>query len=262
MSTSRHEKAVHFRAMHAGPRALLVANPWDAGSARALAQAGFRALATSSGASAAALGRRDGTLTRDQVLAHVHSVTSAVDLPVSADLEDAFGASPELVAETIRLVAEGGAVGGSIEDYGGTDQKALYSFDRAVARVAAAAEAARGLSFPFTLTARAENFLRGTPDLDDTILRLQAYERAGADVLFAPGLPDLASVRAVCAALSKPVSFMVGLKGKSFSVEALEEVGVRRISLGGSLYRLAMRAVTDAAREVLEDGTFGFVERS
>lgn len=262
MSGSQYEKAVHFLNLHAGPRALLVANPWDAGSARSLAHAGFLALATSSGASAAAIGQRDGTITREQALAHVRSVAGAVDLPVSADLEDGFGESPEVVAETIRLAAEAGAVGGSIEDYGGAGDKALYPFELAVERVAAAAQAARRLAFPFTLTARTENFFRGKPDLDDTIRRLQAYQRAGADVLFAPALPDLESVRAVCAALSKPVSFMVGLRGKSFSVAELEAAGVRRISLAGSLYRVAMRAMHDAAREVLDAGTFEYVERS
>jgi len=262
MSKTQQEKATDFRDQHAGPRALLMANPWDAGSARALASAGFRALATSSGASAAALGQRDGTLTREQALAHVRSVALAVDLPVSADLEDGFGEAPETVAETIRLAAAAGAVGGSIEDYGGANQKALYALEHAVARVAAAAAAARALPFPFTLTARAENFFRGKPDLDDTIRRLLAFERAGADVLFAPGLPDLASVRAVCAAVGKPVSFMVGLKGKSFSVAELEAAGVRRISLAGSLYRVAMKAVADAASEVLASGSFGYVERT
>ena len=262
MTKTQLEKATDFRAWHTGPRALLMANPWDAGSARALAAAGFRALATSSGASAAALGQRDGTLTRDQALAHLRSVVLATDLPVSADLEDGFGEAPQTAAETVRLAAEAGAVGGSIEDYGGTTQRSLYAFEHAVARVAAAAEAARALPFPFTLTARAENFLRGQPDLDDTIRRLQAFERAGADVLFAPGLPDLASVRAVCTALHKPVSFMVGMKGRSFTVAQLEAAGVRRISLAGSLYRVAMKAVADAASEALEHGTFGFAERS
>lgn len=259
--SSQQDKAVHFQALHAAPRALLIANPWDVGSARALAHAGFQALATSSGASAAAMGRRDGTLTREQALLHVQSVVGAVDIPVSADLEDGFGASPDVVADTIRLAAEAGAVGGSIEDYGGAADKALYPFDQSVERVAAAVEAARTLPFPFTLTARAENYLRGKPDLDDTIRRLQAYERVGADVLFAPGLPDLESVRAVCAALHKPVSFMAGVKGKSFSVAALEAAGVRRISLAGSLYRVAMRAMNEAAREVLDSGTFSYAER-
>jgi 2-methylisocitrate lyase-like PEP mutase family enzyme len=262
MTNLQYERAVRFRTLHDGPGALVMANPWDPGSARALASAGFLALATSSGASAAALGKRDGELTRDEVLAHVRSVAAATDLPLSADLESGFGDDPETVAETIRLAAEAGAIGGSIEDYGGPEERRLYSVEQAAARVAAAADAARKLAFPFVLTARAENFLRGAPDLPDTIARLQAYERAGADVLFAPGLPDLESVRAVCAAVRKPVNYMVGLRGRSFSVRELELAGVRRISLAGSLYREAMKALTAAASEVLHAGTFAYVERS
>jgi 2-methylisocitrate lyase-like PEP mutase family enzyme len=181
---------------------------------------------------------------------------------VSADLEKGFGDSPETVAETIRQAADVGLVGGSIEDATGDKNKPLYDFDFAVLRVAAAVQAARSLSFPFVLTARTENFLRGNPDLDDTIKRLQAFEKAGADVLFAPGLPDLAAVRAVCAAVTKPVNFMVGIPGKSFSVAELEAAGVRRISLATSLYWAAMTGMLDAAREVAEHGTFGYLDRS
>jgi 2-methylisocitrate lyase-like PEP mutase family enzyme len=261
MSTiSQLERAQQFRALHEGPRAFVIANPWDAGSARTLSAKGARALATSSGASAAALGRRDGQLGRAAALEHVRAIFQVTELPVSADLEDGFGAAPEVVAETIRLAAEAGAVGGSIEDFSGAD-RALFERELAVARIEAAAEAARRLPFPFTLTARAENFLRGNPSLEDTIERLLAYERAGADVLFAPGLPDLQSVRAVCGALHKPVNFMAGIKGASFTVSELEAAGVRRISLAGSLYRHAMRALVEAADEVFVHGTFGFVER-
>jgi len=256
------EKATRFRALHDGPGAFVIPNPWDAGSARILAALGFQALATSSGASAGVLGKRDGKVTRDEALAHAHAIVAATDLPVSADLEKGFGDEPSDAAETIRLAAEAGLVGGSIEDATGNRDRPLYDVGHATERVAAAAQAARALAFPFTLTARAENFLRGNPDLDDTIRRLQAYEKAGADVLFAPGLPDLAAVRTVCAALSKPFNFMVGIKGKSFTVAELEAAGVRRISLATSLYRAAMRGLLDAAREVNDGGTFGYLDHA
>lgn len=261
MTATQIEKANRFKALHAGPRPFVIANVWDEASARLLAGLGFSALATSSGACASALGRNDGEVSRDETLAHARAIVSATNLPVSADLEKGFGDAPEIVAETIRLAAAIGLAGGSIEDATGNKDKPLYDFDFAVERVAAAVEAARALPFSFTLTARTENFLRGNPDLDDTIRRLQAFEKAGADVLFAPGLPDLNAVRAVCAALSKPVNFMVGIKGKSFTVAELEAAGVKRISLATSLYRAAMTGLLDAAREVKEQGTFGFVER-
>lgn len=234
-------------------------NPWDAGSARVLASLGFAALATSSGAAAGVLGRRDGEISRDQALAHARAIVDATDLPVAADLENGFGDDPDDVALTIRLAAEAGLVGGSIED--ARNDRRLYPLSQAVERVAAAVEAARALPFPFTLTARAENFLRGNPDLDDTLVRLQAYEKAGADVLFAPALPDLAAVRAVCAAVRKPVNFMVGIKGRSFSVAELQAAGVHRISLATSLYRAAMAGLLQAASEVKEQGTFAYVDR-
>jgi 2-methylisocitrate lyase-like PEP mutase family enzyme len=207
------------------------------------------------------LGRRDGQVTRDEALEQARAIALATDLPLSADLEKGFDDAPDVVAETIRLAAATGLVGGSIEDATGDKDKPLYDFDYAVERVAAAVQAARALPFPFTLTARTENFLRGNPDLDDTIRRLQAFEKAGADVLFAPGLPDLAAVRAVCAAVSKPVNFMAGIKGKSFTVAELEAAGVRRISLAASLYRAAMSGLLEAAREVKEKGAFGFLDR-
>jgi 2-methylisocitrate lyase-like PEP mutase family enzyme len=199
-------------------------------------------------------------VTRDEALAHAHAIVMATDLPVSADLEKGFGDAPEAAAEAIRLAGEVGLVGGSIEDASGSKDKPIFDFQHAVERVAAAAEAARGK--PFILTARSENFLRGKPDLDDTIRRLQAFEKAGADVLMAPGLPDLAAVRAVCAALKKPVNFMAGIKGKSFPVRELEAAGVRRVSLATSLYRAAMSGLVEAAREVRGQGSFGYLERS
>ena len=253
------EKANRFKALHAAPGVFVIPNPWDAGSARVLADLGYMALATSSGAAAGVLGRSDGEISRNEALAHARHIASATDLPVSADLEHGFGDAPDFVAETVRLGAETGIVGCSIEDSTGDRNNPIYDIGFAAVRIAAAAYAARSLSFPFTLTARAENFLHGKNDLDDTIRRLQAFEQAGADVLFAPGLPDLASVRAVCAALTKPVNFMVAIKGKSFSVAELEAAGVKRISLASSLYRAAMRRLASAAREVREMGTFGYI---
>jgi 2-methylisocitrate lyase-like PEP mutase family enzyme len=262
MTISQSEKAQRFRALHEAPGAFVIPNAWDAGSARILAGLGFAALATSSGASAGVLGRRDGTVTRAEALAHAQVIVEAADLPVSADLEKGFGDRPQDAAETVRLAAGAGLVGGSIEDATGDPQRPLFDLGRARERVAAAAEAAHGLPFPFTLTARTENFLRRNPDLDDTIRRLQAFEAAGADVLMAPGLPDLAAVRAVCAALSRPVNFMAGIKGRSFSVAELAEAGVKRISLASSLYRAAMSGLVGAAREVRERGTFLYLEHA
>jgi len=260
--TSQREKAERFRRLHAGPGAFVIPNPWDGGSARLLAGLGYEALATSSGAMAGLLGRRDGHISRNEALAQVRIIVSATELPVSADFEKGYGDAPADVADTVRLGAEAGLVGCSIEDATGDKERPLYDFEAAVKRIEAAVRAARELAFPFLLTARAENFLRGNPDLADTIRRLQAYERAGADVLFAPGLPDLDAVRQVCAAVKKPVNFMAGIRGKSFSVAELEAAGVRRISLATSLWRAAMTGLLEAAREVKEKGTFGYLERS
>jgi len=256
------EKGARFAALHEGPGAFVIANPWDAGSARILAGLGFVALATSSGASAAVYGRRDGRISREEALAHARAIVDATDLPVSADLEKGFGDSPADAAETIRQGAAAGLVGGSIEDASGDPASPLYDIGHAAERVAAAAEAAKNLPFRFMLTARTENFLRGNPDLDDTIRRLQAFEKAGADVLMAPGLPDIAAVRAVCAAVSKPVNFMAGIRGKSPSVAELEAAGVRRISLATSLYRAAITGLIEAAREVREHGSFGYLDHT
>ena len=260
MTVSQHDKAIRFRALHEGPRAFVIPNPWDGASARILAALGFQALATSSGAVAGTLGRRDGRVTRQESLDHARVIVAATDLPVSADLEKGFGDAPRDAAETIRGAGEVGLVGGSIEDATGNKDKPLYDFNHAVERVQAAVEAARALPFPFMLSARAENFLRGNPDLDDTIKRLQAFEKVGADVLFAPGLPDLAAVRAVCSAVSKPVNFMVSIRGRSFTVAELEAAGVRRISLATSLYRAAMGGFLSAIREVKDKGTFGYLD--
>lgn len=261
MSATQAEKALRFQALHDGPGSFVIPNPWDVASARILAGIGFQALATSSAASACAMGRKDGGLTRDEALAHARSIVDATELPVSADLEKGFGAAPEVVAETIRHAAVAGLVGCTIEDSTGNPEAPLFDFTLAVERIAAAAEAARGLPFPFMLTARAHNLLYANPSLDETIRRLQAYEKAGADVLFAPGLPDLGAVRTVCAAVSKPVNFMAGIRGKSFSVAELEAAGVRRISLATSLYRAAMTGFLDALREVKDAGRFDFLDR-
>ena len=258
---TQQDKADRFRTLHEGPGAFVLPNPWDVGSARILDGLGFQALATSSAASSNAVGRRDHALTREEMLAHARLIVDATDLPVSADLGKGFGDSPEIVAGTIRLAAGVGLVGCTIEDATGNEDRPLYDFQFAVDRIAAAAEAARALSFPFVLTARAHNCLYADPSVDQTITRLQAFEKVGADVLFAPGLPDLGAVRAVCEALSKPFNFMVGIKGKSFSVAELEAAGVRRISLATSLYRAAMTGLLDAARDVKDRGQFGFVER-
>jgi 2-methylisocitrate lyase-like PEP mutase family enzyme len=256
------DKARRFRDLHAGPGAFVTPNPWDAGSALALAKLGFPALATSSANAAMVLGRKDGQITRDESIAHAKAIVEAVDIPVSADLENGFGPSPEDCAETIRRAIAIHLAGGSIEDSSGDPAQPIFGLDHAVARIAAAAAVAHAGPRPFMLTARCENFLNGRPDLDDTIDRLQAYAAAGADVLFAPGLPDLDAVRAVCAATAKPVNFMVGIKGKSFSVAELQAAGVRRISLATSLYRVAMAAMRRAATEVHEQGTFGYLDQT
>ena len=262
MSITQHEKAARFRALHAGPGAFIIPNPWDVGSSRLLAGLGFQALATSSAASACAIGRRDGGLTRDEALLHARMIVDATDLPVSADLEKGFGDSPGDVAETVRLAADAGLVGCTIEDTTGNPSDPLYDDQLAIERIGAAAEAAHRLPFPFMLTARAHNLMFANASLDATIRRLQAFEQVGADVLFAPGLPDLQAVKDVCASLTRPFNFMAGIKGKSFSVADLADAGVRRISLATSLYRAAMTGFLEAAREVKDSGQFGFLDRT
>lgn len=263
MAIDLAEKTRRFRALHERTGGFVIANAWDAGSARMLASLGFEALATSSGAAAGVLGRRDGRISRDEALAHAKLIVSAVNLPVSADLENGFGDAPEDAATTIRLAGAVGLAGGSIEDCNTSGAKpVLYDAVHATRRIEAAVAAARGHSHPFVLTARAENFIRGNPDLDDTIRRLQAYEAAGADVLMAPGLPDLAAVAKVCSSLQKPFNFMGGIKGRSWSVAELSAAGVRRVSLATSLYRAAMTGLLDAAREMKQHGTFGYLDRT
>jgi len=260
MSSPLLARAERFRALHQGPGAFVIANAWDGASTRILESLGFEAIATSSGAAAATRGRLDGQLTREEALAHSRLIAGATSRPVSADLEGGFGDAPEVVAETVRLAAEAGLVGCSIEDSTRDPARPLYDIGLATERIAAASEAARALPFPFTLTARSENFLHGRSDLDDTIRRLLAFERAGADVLFAPGLPDLESVRAVCSVVAKPVNFMAGIRGKSFTIAELAAAGVKRVSLATSLYRAALTGLLTAAREVREAGTFTYLE--
>ena len=256
------EKACRFQALHQRAGAFLVPNPWDAGSACVLAGLGFEAFATSSGAAAATFGRRDGKLTRDEALSSARAIVNATELPVSADLENGFGDSPDTAAETVQMAAEAGLVGCSIEDSTGDKNRPLYEIQVAAERIAAAAQAAKSLPFSFTLTARAENFVREKPDLDDTIKRLLAYENAGADVLFAPALPNLAAVRTVCSALSRPVNFMVGIRGKSFTVAQLAEAGVKRISFASSLYRAAITGFIEAASEAKHSGAFAYLDKT
>lgn len=259
---SQTEQVARFRALHARPGAFVIPNPWDAGSARILAALGFEALATTSAGLAFSLGRPDGqgAVSREETLANAGAIVAATSLPVSADLENGFGHAPEDCAETIRAAAGVGLVGGSIEDATGEAARPLYDFNQAVERVATAAEAARAL--PFVLTARAENFLHGCPDLDDTIRRLQAFSKAGAEVLYAPGLTRLDDIRTLCAAVDKPVNVVMGLAGRPFTVAELAEAGVKRISLGGSLARAALGALARAGREVLAEGHFGYAAQA
>lgn len=255
------QKAEALKALHAGPDLFVIPNPWDAGSAKLLAGMGFKALATTSAGLAWVIGKTDNGVTRADSLANARMVVEAVDLPVSADLENGFGDRPEDAAETIRLAAEVGLVGGSIEDYSGDKSRPIYDFDLAVERVAAAAEAAHSLGFPFQFVARCENFLHGVTDLDQTIRRLQAYEKAGADVLFAPGLPSLDAIRTVCQSVGKPVNTVMSFKGAGqFPLAELAAAGVRRVSTGGSLHRVALGALRRAGEELRTAGTFGYLD--
>lgn len=252
------EKAAAFRALHERPGAFVIPNPWDAGTARLLASLGFEALATTSLGLANSLGRVDGAnaVTRAQVIENCRVIAAATDLPVNADLENGYAHEPGAAAEIIRLAAGAGISGGSIEDATGEAEKPIYDFQHAVERVQAAVEVARALPVPFLLTARAENLLHGRPDLDDTIRRLQAFERAGADVLYAPGVRDLAAIRTVVSSVSRPVNVVMSAADPDLTVEQLAAVGVKRISVGGALSRLALAAFLKGAREMAEGGRF------
>jgi 2-methylisocitrate lyase-like PEP mutase family enzyme len=262
---NQHQRAQAFRALHARPRVFAIPNPWDAGSAKMLAALGFEALATTSAGLAFSLGKPDaeGVVDRDETLANVRVIVAATPLPVSADLENGFGDDPATCAQTIRLGAEAGLVGGSIEDATGRADRPIYLFDDAIERVRAAVAAARSLPFPFTLTARAENFLHGVRDLPDTIRRLVAFADAGADVLYAPGLRSREDIGEVVRAVApKPVNVVMGLAGASLSLAELEDLGVRRVSVGSSLARAAYGAFLRGAREIRDDGTFTFAEQA
>ena len=258
------EKAAQFQALHQRNETFVIANPWDAGTARILTALGFKALSTTSAGLAFTLGKKDGTgsVSRDEALANARSIVEATELPVAADLENGYGHRPEDAAETIRVAAlEAGLVGGSIEDATGDPGNPIYEINHAEERIAAAADAARALPFPFMLVARAENYLHGRPDLDDTIRRLQAFETAGAEVLYAPGITRPEDIRTVCSSVSKPVNVLMGMKGAPpLTVKDLEALGVRRISLGSGFSRAAMTAFLRAAQEVIDHGTFTFAE--
>jgi len=256
------EKGRAFRALHERDGAFIIPNPWNAGTARLLAHLGFEALATTSMGYAFSIGRRDNSLDRHETLAYATTMTSATDLPVSADLENGFGDAPEFVAETIRIAAAAGVVSGSIEDATGRRADPIYEMEHAVDRVRAAVAAARVLPFPFALTARAENYLHGREDLKDTIKRLQAYQEAGADVLYAPGLASKEDIAAVVSSVDRPVNVVMGLQGVQLSLVALSAIGVKRVSVGSALCRAALGAFLRGAREMREHGTFAFASEA
>ena len=255
---SQKEKADRFRALHQQDHAFIIPNPWDVGTARLLASLGFEALASTSAGYAFSTGRRDGAVGREPMMAHLAELASATELPVSADLENGFGDDAQAVMLTIARAAAAGVVGGSIEDATGRAGDPIYPLDVAVERIRAAVTAARALPFPFTLTARAENYLHGRADLKDTIERLQAYQEAGADVLYAPGLKTAQDIAAVVSSLDRPVNVLAGLQGMDLTLDALSRLGVRRVSIGGSLARAAFGAMLRAGCEMREHGSFGF----
>ena len=257
---SQAEKAETFRHLHNRPRAFIIPNPWDRGTALILAHRGFEALATTSAGFAYSLGRPDYAVQREEMLAHLGTITSATDLPVSADLENGFGDTPECVRTTIELAASAGVVGGSIEDATGDPHNPIYDMQFAAERIAAASDSARRLPFPFMVTARAENYLLGRPDLKDTITRLQAYQNAGADVLYAPGLTNIGDIRTVVQSVDRPLNVLVGIKGMTVTLVELAEIGVKRISLGSAMCRVALGAFFEAIREMQERGSFHFAE--
>ncbi|MFP6729402.1 MAG: isocitrate lyase/phosphoenolpyruvate mutase family protein [Alphaproteobacteria bacterium] len=262
MTLDQQAKAARFIDLHKRDGGFVIPNPWDVGSARILEALGFEALATTSAGLAFSLGLTDGNVTMQQALEHCAALVSATSLPVSADLEKGFGDSPESVAETITAAAESGLVGCSIEDFCGDPKAPIYDFNLAVDRIAAAVETARSLPHDFVLTARSENYLRGNPDLDDTIKRLQAFEAAGADVLYAPGLPTLEDIRTLCASLTRPVNVVVGAPKAPYGVAELAEAGVTRISVGATFARLAYGEFIRAAQEIAGPGTLGFTDRA
>lgn len=251
------DRALAFRALHERGGAFVIPNPWDAGSARILDGLGFEALATTSSGFAQTLGRLDGEVSREEKLEHCRAISAVTDLPISADLENGFADDPEAAASVIPLAAEAGMVGASIEDYRGDESSPIYDFDLAVERVHAAAEQAQALSFPFMLTARAEGLLRGVYDIDEAIKRLQAFERAGADVLYAPALTTLEQVRTVVSAVTRPVNVLV-TQIEGVTVAQLADAGATRLSIGGALARTMMREMERAGREMLQDGTFSW----
>ncbi len=261
-SSNPSDKAHAFRALHQRDGAFIIPNPWDIGSARILAQLGFEALATTSAGFAFSVGQRDNTVGRDRMLAHVADIVAATELPVSADLENGFGDAPEAVATTLRLAAATGLAGGSIEDSTGRADDPVYAHGLAVDRIRAAVEAVRALPYPFTLTARAENHLVGRPDLKDTIKRLQAYQEAGADVLYAPGLVSEQDIAAVVSSVDRPVNVLMGMAGVPHTLASLSRLGVKRVSVGGALARAAIGALLRGAREMREHGSFTFTEEA
>ena len=254
------DKGRSFRALHQRPHAFIIPNPWERGTARLLAHLGFEALATTSMGFAFSAGRPDNTVGREDTMAHIAEIAQATDLPLSADLENGFEDSPDGVVETIALAATAGAVGGSIEDATGRADDPIYCKEHAAERIRAAAEAARALPFAFMLTARAENYLHGRPDLADTIARLQAYQEAGADVLYAPGLTSREDIAAVVGSVDRPVNVVMGLQGVQLSLDELSAIGVRRVSVGSALCRTALGAFLRAARKMREQGTFTFAD--
>ena len=258
---SQEEKGRLLKALHDQPKTFIIPNPWDAGTAKLLASLGFEALATTSLGYAASIGRLDGTLaiSREELLANCREIADATDLPVSADLENCYADDPAEAAKMIAHAAEAGVVGGSIEDSTGNPANPIYDFNHAVERVAAAVQVARRLPFHFTLVARAENFFQGRPDLDDTLKRLQAFSKAGADVLYAPGIRDLKTIRQVVQAVDKPVNVVMGLADPDITLQQLAEAGVRRISVGGALARVALAAVRDAATAMRDQGSFAWL---
>jgi 2-methylisocitrate lyase-like PEP mutase family enzyme len=264
---TQQEKGVAFRALHERDHAFIIPNPWDVGTARMLAHLGFEALATTSTGLAFSVGFRDNTMQRDEVIEHVKAIASATALPVSADLENGFGDTPEIAAETVCLAVSAGAVGGSIEDMrreatsGKTDDP-IYGLEQAAERIRAAAEAVHSLPFPFMLTARAENYLVGRADIKDTIRRLQAYQEAGADVLYAPGLQTKEEIKAVVNSVDRPMNVVMGLRGVQLTLAELSEIGVKRVSVGSSLCRAALGAFLHAAREMKDSGSFHFAEEA